>query len=204
MTTLRLAPVPLAAVTVMLAAGAALSGCAPTPASDSGSSSATATPAPTATTTASPSPTSSPSPTAGATRIPEDCRAILTDAVLAQLGETPLNDPAFGPTGVQPDGSLVCVWRDPRADTTGVFTTISPVAENPTMDMLNTLADTEGFTCYQPDAGVRCEKTWQSEQYPVTDGRTLYYRAGVLIDTQYSNLAPTGYTDAIVASVFGG
>jgi hypothetical protein len=37
----------------------------------------------------------------------------------------------------------------------------------------------------------------------VTDGRTLFWRDGILIDTQFSNLAPAGYTSAIVTSIFG-
>jgi hypothetical protein len=69
--------------------------------------------------------------------------------------------------------------------------------------MLNALVDNDGFSCFTPDKGTRCEKTWQNDAYPVTDGRTLFYRSGILIDTKYSNLAPSGYTDAIVAHLFG-
>jgi hypothetical protein len=68
--------------------------------------------------------------------------------------------------------------------------------------MLNELADDQDFTCYTPDDGTRCEKTWDNPTYPVTDGRTLFWRAGVMIDTVYSNLAPTGYTDAVIASIY--
>ena len=128
---------------------------------------------------------------------------MLTADVLAQLEGVPLNDPAFGSSGPQPDGGLVCVWRDPAADTTGLFTTITYVSRGPALDMLNELADEQGFTCYTPEGGTRCEKTWQNETYPVTDGRTLFWRDGILIDTQFSNLAPTGYTSAIVAHIFG-
>lgn len=145
-----------------------------------------------------------PTPTANARPdIPKDCRAILTDAVLDQLADTPLNDPAFGSSGVQPDGSLICIWGDPAADTTALGTTITYVSRGPALDMLNQLADEEGFTCFTPDGGTRCEKTWQNETYPVTDGRTLFWRDDVLIDTKFSNLAPSGYTSAIVASIFG-
>ncbi|GAA1929513.1 hypothetical protein GCM10009775_21950 [Microbacterium aoyamense] len=135
--------------------------------------------------------------------MPTDCRAILTAPVLAELGETPLNDPAFGSTGVQPDGSLICVWGDPGADTTNLTTTITKISRGPALDLLNGLADDEGFTCYTPDGGTRCEKTWTNETYPVTDGRTLFWRDDVLIDTRFSNLAPSGYTNAIVTSLFG-
>ncbi|WP_279367819.1 hypothetical protein [Microbacterium testaceum] len=153
---------------------------------------------------ASPTPIPTITQTAPAVRIPADCRSMLSTDVLAQLGQTPLNDPALGPSGVQSDGSLICIWRDPAADTTGLVTHISRMDRGPALDMLNGLVDTQGFSCYTPDAGTRCEKTWINPTYPVNDGRTLYWRDGVLIDTQYSNLAPTGYTGSIIASVFGG
>ena len=174
-----------------------LAACAPEPGDGPSSSPRTATKTPTA--TATPTPTASPGANA---EVPTDCRAILSDAVLADLGETPLNDPAFGPSGVQDDGSLVCIWADPGADTTHLTTTITAINRGPALILLNQLADTDGFTCYTPDTGTRCEKTWQNTQYPVTDGRTLYWRDDILIDTQYSNLAPSGYTSAIIENVF--
>jgi hypothetical protein len=176
---------------------AALTACAPDDAPEGGF---TFTPTPSSSTSATPTPT--PAPTAQA-EIPTDCRALLTADVLAQLQGVPLNDPAFGASGPQSDGSLICVWGDPAADATSLVTTISYVSRGPALEQLNKLADEEGFTCYTPDAGTRCEKTWQDPNYPVTSGRTLYWRDGVLIDTRYSNLAPIGYTTAVVAAIFG-
>lgn len=151
----------------------------------------------------SPTPIPTITQTATAVRIPADCRAMLTPDVLAQLGTVPLNDPALGPSGVQSDGSLICIWRDPAADTTSLTTTISRMDRGPALDMLNDLVATQGFSCYTPDAGTRCEKTWINDTYPVNDGRTLFWRDDVLVDTQYSNLAPTGYTASIISSIFG-
>jgi hypothetical protein len=129
---------------------------------------------------------------------------MLSEAVLSQIGDTPLNDPATGvATGVQPDGSLVCLWRDPGADTTFLQTTVSRMNRGPALDLLNRLANEEAFTCYTPDGGTRCEKTWVNQQYPVQDGRTLFWRDGVMIDTSYSGTAPTGYTDSVVTHLFG-
>jgi hypothetical protein len=150
--------------------------------------------------TGTPSP--SPSPTAKGVALPTDCRAILSDDVLAQLEGTPLNDAAFGPSGVGTDGTLTCIWADPRADTTSLVTTISAINRGPALDMLNALADNEGFACFTPDGGTRCEKTWPNTQYPVTDGRTLFWRDDIMIDTRYSNLSPSGYTSSIVAHLF--
>lgn len=135
--------------------------------------------------------------------MPIDCRDILSEGVLDQLDGVPLNDPVFGPSGVQPDESLICIWGDPAADTTVLMTTITRMQRGPALDKLNALADEEGFLCYAPGDGTRCEKTWQNPTYPVTDGRTLFWQDGILIDTQYSNLAPSGYTDSIVAHIFG-
>lgn len=167
---------------------------------------ASASPSPTGSETADPeqtgSPSPSPTPISAPVALPTDCRAILSDAVLAELGETPLNDAAFGPSGVGSDGTLTCIWADPGADTTGLTTTISRMNRGPALDMLNALANDEGFSCFTPDGGTRCEKTWPNAQYPVTDGRTLFWREDVLIDTRYSNLAPSGYTSSIVEHLF--
>ncbi|MBQ9918803.1 MAG: hypothetical protein IJO71_16605 [Microbacterium sp.] len=193
---------PAAALTAVLAltAALALSACAP--------EQGTAEPAPTA---ASPSASGTPggtpiptiTPTVAPAAIPRDCRAILTPDVLSQLGSIPLNDPAVGPSGVQSDGSLICIWRDPGADTTGLMTTITRMDRGPALDMLNDLVNTQGFSCYTPDDGTRCEKTWINTIYAVNDGRTLFWRDDVLIDTQYSNLAPTGYTASIISAIYG-
>lgn len=204
-------PLPRRTVGVLAATVIAvllLSACAPeTPSGTPGDS-----PAPSASVSGSPTPietygldasaTPSPSPSPSIVALPTDCRAILNASVLAQLEDVPLNDPAFGASGTQPDSSLICIWADPRADTTRLITTIAYADRGAALDMLNELANNEGFTCFTPDGGTRCEKTWQNETYPVTDGRTLFWREGVLIDTRYSNLAPSGYTSAIIASLW--
>lgn len=188
----------LAAVVAMTAA-LALSSCAP----DEGGGAAPTAASPIASPTPEGTPIPTITPTASAARIPTDCRAMLSDDVLAQLASVPLNDPTLGPSGPQPDGSLLCLWRDPAADTTGLSTSITRMDRGPALDMLNDLVATQGFSCYTPDEGTRCEKTWINDTYPVNDGRTLFWRDGVLIDTQYSNLAPTGYTASIITSIFG-
>jgi hypothetical protein len=190
----------LATAVLPIAAAIALglSACAPEPATDAASGSTGSTPAASSTSHS----TRTPTPTTTAVAMPTDCRALLSPAVLDALKDTPLNDPAFAPNGTQPDGSLVCVWGDPRADTTRLSTTISRMNRGPALDMLNKLVAEQGFTCYTPDAGTRCEKTWQDPTYPVTDGRTLFWRDGILIDTTYSNLSPSGYTSSVVAHVF--
>ncbi|MGP3535886.1 hypothetical protein ACTU3I_13890 [Microbacterium sp. RD1] len=193
---LAAAIVAAAPMLVPLAACAPEAGSSPTP---DRSSSASASPSSSGSPTVSPS--ASPSTTPAA--LPTDCKAILAESVLAQLADVPLNDPGAGEaTGVQPNGTLVCLWRDPRADTTFLRTEISRMNRGPALDLLNELAAGGQFTCYTPDGGTRCEGTWPNPTYPVTDGRTLFWRDDVLVDTSFSNLAPTGYTNSIVAHVF--
>lgn len=194
----------VAVVLAALSLVAALTACSPA-APETSPSGGSAT---TGSNSGTPSPTPqksspSPSPSATSAALPADCKALLSAAVLSQLGDTPLNSPVFGPSGVQPDGSLTCIWADPKADTTSITTTISRKYRGEALDMLNGLVKTDGFSCYTPDKGTRCEKEWPDPTYPVTDGRTLFWRDDVLIDTRYSNLAPTGYTSSIVASIFG-
>ncbi len=191
---------------VALALAGALSACAPLsgpssgPPSSKAGASASSSASPRPSTSSTPDPT--PSPAATSAALPSDCKAILSADVLAQLGSTPLNAPAFGASGVQADGTLICIWANPQADTTSITTTISRKYRGEALDMLNGLVKTDGFSCYTPDKGTRCEKEWPDPKYPVTDGRTLFWRDDVLIDTRYSNLAPTGYTSSIVASIF--
>jgi len=198
MTRLRVRAIALA---VAVAGIVVLAGCAP-----EGDGQATPSNAPTTSETpgASASPAVSPSPSGspGSSALPTDCRSILSASVLAELAGVPLNDPSFGPSGARGD-TLTCIWRDPAADTTSLVTTITRMSSGPALDLLNGLVASDGFTCFTPDKGTRCEKTFQNPTYGTTDGRTLFYREGLLIDTSYSNLAPSGYTSSIIERVFG-
>jgi hypothetical protein len=184
-----------AAASVLVIA-AALTGCVPEPGTTPGPDAAGAS------SSASRTPTPSASPPATLVPIPTDCRAILSSGVLDQLGSMPLNDPALGASGVQADGSLICIWGDPAALGTVLRTTIAYASRGPALDMLNGLL-AQGYACYTPDGGTRCEKTWFSEPDLIPEGRTLFWREDVMIDSSFTNLAPSGYTAAIVASVFG-
>lgn len=185
-----------------------LAGCAGTP-----DGSATGSGSPTG-------PTAGPSPSASATLsdiadfpigqststtalpadLPQGCRDILDDDVLAQLEGVPLNAEGMG-GGIRSDSARVCVWGEPGAAVTRLVTIIGYSPEREARDALYALSS-EGYTCYEPQGGIRCEKTWQHPTLPVEQGRTLFYRDGVIVDTQYSNLAPTGYTAAIIDALW--
>ena len=76
------------------------------------------------------------------------------------------------------------------------------MSRGPALDLLNGSRPSDGYTCYTPDGGTRCEGSWQNDTYPVTDGRTLFWRDDILIDTTYSNLSPSGYTSSIVDHIW--
>jgi len=194
----------LARLALVAAVTGVLAGCAGVP-ENAGSSTGSA-PDAARTTSAAPTPSASitPFPTGhsvSTTPLPDDCEAILNDRVRAELDGVPLNAPGMG-GGIRPDSSRVCVWGDPGAAGTRLVTVIGYSPEREALDALYELGTDEGFTCYEPDGGVRCEKTWDHPSLPVEEGRTLFYRDGVIVDTQFSNLAPAGYTSAIIAALW--
>lgn len=193
-------------VTTLAALGlvALLAGCTsetPTPSPSTSSAAQTATPRPSPSASAAAFPIGqSVSTTPLPADLPQGCRDLLDDKVLAQLKDVPLNAEGLG-GGIRADSARVCVWGEPDAATTRLMTVIGYSPEREAHDALYALGQ-DGYTCYEPLGGIRCEKTWDDPNYPVTSGRTVFYRDGVVVDTQYSNLAPTGYTDAVIRSLW--
>lgn len=140
-------------------------------------------------------------PSASTTPLPPDCRAVLTDDLLAELDEHPFNAPGMG-GGIRADSTRVCVWGDPAAVGTWLVTVIGYSPEREARDALYLLGVEDGYECYDSSGGLRCERTWPHETLPVERGRTVFWRDGVVLDTQYSNLEPAGYTAAIVSAMW--
>ena len=137
--------------------------------------------------------------------IPTDCREILSDGVLAQLGDIPLNDPALRPVGRagrrQPHLHL---GATPRADTTDLTHHDHATCRAGRPSTCSTSSPTtRASPATRPTAAPAARRRGRTSTYPVTDGRTLFWRDDILIDTQFSNLAPSGYTAAIVEHIFG-
>lgn len=182
------------------AAALALSACAPEP---------DAAPDTTPTQTVAPSPTPTPVPVAdfpfgpstSTTALPADCESILTEEILTSLEGIPLNAAGMG-GGIRPDSSRVCVWADPGASLTRLVTVVGYAPEREARDAMYLLGVDEDYLCYEPDEGIRCEKTWEDGTLGLTNGRTVYWRDGVAVDTQYANLSPQGYTTAIVDALW--
>lgn len=193
-----------AAAVMAVVAAVSLAGCVaePAPAPTGSAGAPSASPAPQATPTGPVLLDFPFGPAASTTPLPNDCREILTDSVLAELDGVPLNAPGMG-GGIRPDSTRVCAWGEPGAAATWLVTLIGFSPYREASDALYELGR-EGYTCYEPGGGIRCERTWEHETLPVTQGRTLYYRDGIIVDTQYSNLAPAGYTTAIINALWPG
>lgn len=191
---------PIAGIVGALLLGIVCSACAPEPAPTPAPTDATA-PAPTEAVAA---PEILPFPTgesASTTPLPTDCTELLTDEVRDEIGSIPLNAPGMG-GGIREDSSRVCVWADPAATRTRLIVVVGYAPEREASDTLYLLGRDEGYFCYDADGGSRCEATWEDPEFPVEQGRTLFYRDGVVIDTQYAGLAPEGFTSSIIATVW--
>lgn len=152
---------------------ALVTGCAGTPDTSAttgvSDASASASPSPSASPSLAPFPTGpSTSTTALPADLPQGCRDLLDDAVLAQLDGVPLNAPGMG-GGIRPDSSRVCVWGEPGAAATWLVTVIGYSPDQEARDALYALGN-EGYTCYEPNGGVRCESTWESGPLPCSRG----------------------------------
>lgn len=198
------------AMVLLLAATAA--GCAPEPAAPTPSD--TPTPSPSAT---SPSPTASPSPTTAADDIvlPGACEDIYSPAMLASLNEQapPLNHPDVTMNSTQyvelleilSSGlpTLRCSWGAPSEY--GLATNVSIVDAAQSAAVLAALP-AAGFECYDHAGGTICRISERTVTYDDTEaafGETHYVRANGWVSTAWLNFAPQGYTEDIVATLWG-
>ncbi len=167
-----------------------------------------------------PSPSSTPS-TAPAVAIPRDCHQLVSpDSYKRTFGDTPLNDPGFvGPDGAgavtpsaPPPGAnasqilssavqLYCVWRDPRADITGIAVTVATVDGAVARGHLDELA-AQGYTCKDVHGGRQCQKVEKDPEYPVDDGFTSFSRDDVYLSVTQSNFPTNDLIGRIVATLW--
>jgi hypothetical protein len=193
----------IAAVIVAVALGA--SACASPDA-------APATPAPTASSTPSPDATPDAEPVA----IPSDCTDVVDatfyDATLAGL---PLNDPAVEsdrrgavepvtpPPGSSPStvldsaAQLVCFWRDPGADITGLFLTLGTVDPAVAEQRLDEMAE-EGYVCESRLEGTQCQQANVDETYGVEIALTAFLRDDIWVFVNQVNVPTDDLIGAIV------
>ncbi|MBW9119200.1 hypothetical protein JNB63_03760 [Microbacterium trichothecenolyticum] len=189
-----------------------VTGCRPeSPAAPSGSPTGTTqeqTPDP------SVSPTETDKPAAGF-EAPGACEEIYSAAMLAQLqsANPPLNDP--GVTMLSTENAdlleiihsgaptLRCSWGQPSEY--GLATNVTAIDAGQEEAVLAALPQA-GFGCEPLGGGTVCRieqkgVTLDDEEY--TRGETHYVGGGGLVTTAWINFAPEGYTEDIVATLWG-
>jgi len=206
----------------VLAATLLLTGC-------TGGSGATPSTTPTTAPTASPTPmpdaggdtTPTPTPTAApVASIPTECTDIVdAQTYAATFGDTPLNPvefgdgwgavtpttPADGATGYEVAkavAELRCLWRDPRADVSGIGVDVGRVTADQA-DGIVRWAGSEGYTCGPLHEGTSCQLVTPDPQYPVETTNTLFVRDGVVVVVNQTNVPTDDLLGAISTRLWG-
>ena len=196
---------------VVLVSSAVLAGCSATPQPEPTS---TGDPTPEITTLGeTPGGSASPSPsteTAADISIPVRCEDIYSAAMLSVLesGNPPLNDPGVTMesteivealevlgSGVQ---TLRCSWGLPSSY--GLATNVTIVDEAQAQTILDSLPD-RGFACEDLADGTVCRA--QRSDGENSFGESHYLRANGWVSTRWINFGPQGYTEDIVATLWG-
>jgi hypothetical protein len=208
----RLTARAVTAVTVLGLAAALTVACQPEPA---------ATPTSEPTPTVSPRP-GGPSPTPIETELPDDaftlpaaCEEIYSPAMLAQLESEnpPLNDPGVTMLSTQNvdlleiiDGgaeTIRCSWGMPSEF--GLATNVTVIDAEQATFVEDELVGS-GFACEALGEGTVCRAeqrgvTLDDEEY--ASGETHYLGGGGWVSTAWINFSPEGYTEDIVATLWG-
>ena len=235
MTTIRRVTIAVTtALLVSLAAAACTGGSAPDADDPTTAPSPTATEAAMTSATPEPSSTPAPAPAPAPASIPTDCTDVVDAATYASaLASTPLNDPAV--VGERPSGQLQpttapagsdagavvvaatqldCLWRDPRADITGLNLAISSVDAATQeayqawlLDRANQapVARDAGasYTCEPGYDGTLCQMSFQDPLYGVEIAETALLRDGVVVQVGQANFPTDDLMGALVTRIWG-
>ncbi|KTR46307.1 hypothetical protein [Curtobacterium oceanosedimentum] len=156
-----------------------------------------------------PVPTASPTTAAVAT-IPTSCRATVPEEDYDRFfGDTPVQGSSSMGEGIagsdsvaagiaEPGADIYCVWRDPRADVSGLEMRIGP-ARSDAADLLRA-----GPTpCSEHDGGVLCRASIPADPYPVDRVTTWFVRGDTYVVIAQTNFPTNGLLDAVVGEIWG-
>ncbi|WP_150309106.1 hypothetical protein [Planctomonas psychrotolerans] len=221
-------PLRRTGVGFLMLAALAVTGCTSAfPGSGAGSGTGTEPTPTTSSSTPTEAPTPAPTTTGTSASIPADCRGLVEPEVYtAVFGNVPLNDPAVigkaadPATGLRPSSGtddpppadtdaglageerLLCAWREPSADITGLFAQITMVDVVEAEAFFASLP-TEGYTCDEVHDGDRCYLIRPNEQYPVDEGYTHFLRDDVYIYVAQANFPTDDLLGDFVSTMWG-
>jgi hypothetical protein len=156
--------------------------------------------------------------TASGPELPMDCTETMSDDLYAStFADVPLNDPAFGLSGVvEPDpaapGSdidlviagqltLICIWQDPAADVTGLRLAMGHVALEDGEAYLDEL-ENQGYECKNRYDGQWCQHISTDTDFGVEEGHTAYLRDDVFIEVRQANFPTNGFLADVVETIW--
>lgn len=162
----------------------------------------------------SPTPIETELPDAGF-EMPASCEEVYSEAMLAQMAAAnlPLNDP--GVTMLSTENAdlldlihsgvptLRCSWGHPSEY--GLATNVTAITPEQAGEIQSALA-AAGFGCEQLGDGTVCrieQRGVTLDDQEFTRGETHYFGAGAVVTTAWLNLNPEGYTEDIVATLWG-
>ncbi|KRA22395.1 hypothetical protein ASD65_18145 [Microbacterium sp. Root61] len=207
----RVAPRAIVAALAMGALAFALTGCVPEPAP-------TASGSPTATSITTPAPSPTPTETSDAgsdITLPANCEAIYSPEMLATMQSQvpPLNDPGvtmFSSQIVEAlevlnsgAPTLRCSWGQPSE--VGMSTNVT-IVDGAQADSVRTALLNAGYSCEDTLDGTMCrfeEELMTQDDTLVHRGETHFFRGNGWVATAWLNVAPEGYTEDIVATLWG-
>jgi len=191
-----------------------LVGCQPEPSPSATPSRSQASPSPSPS-MSTPTPTPSETAQTGADiELPTACEQLYSPAMLASLQQRgPLNDPGVTMTSTQTVGALEilasgiatlrCSWGAPSE--TGLATNVSIVDHTQSAAVLDSLAGA-GFACDPVEGGTVCrfEKSMiDLDDNIVVLGEEHVLRGNAWVSTATINFAQDGYTEDIIATLWG-
>jgi hypothetical protein len=217
-----------AAVITTIVVAAALAGCtqtstprattakapiAATPSSSADTSTAPGSTAPGSTDASTAPGSSTTSAAAEHATVPTSCTDLVSDSAANKTFTTaPLNDKAVvGDPIEQPksvfssvvkpgSASVLCVWRDPRADISGLSLTVLRVDPTGALAVARSLP-AKGFTCEPFEEGTRCQKVSTDPEYGVEVGDTEFIRGDVAIGIQQANVPTTNLLHDVTSHI---
>jgi len=187
-----------------------------------------ATPSPSETSSATPpsataTPAPAPTETAGPVALPVYCTDIVDQATYAAtFGDIPLNPVEFGGSGTSagvvtpttpPAGAdardvvgaaneLSCLWRDPRADVSGISVAMGHLEPAAGAAALDGFAS-QGYTCTSVHEGRSCQLVTPDPQYPVDRAQTYWLRDDVVVTVDQTNVPTDDLIGSIATRLFG-
>lgn len=180
-------------------------------------------PAPAATTpTSAPitaTPTPRPTPQDTVATIPTECRSLVPASDYDRFfGDTPVQrvvpveeglPPEYTPPPGEDDDAdsatteLYCLFKDPRADISGLSVTIETGSAEQLAQSERSFYEGWSPTCSDDDGIRTCRQTRKDPQYGVDWARTLYVRGDTMLQIDQSNFPTDGLLPAIVGEVWG-